>query len=81
VTFLSFSEYGWRAYPTAYGRSLNILRKLRDDYAEAFNKYDVLVMPTLPCVARRHVPWNASPLLAAHVTRELLQRPFVTRAI
>ncbi|PYH98672.1 amidase signature enzyme [Aspergillus ellipticus CBS 707.79] len=41
-------------FPDLYGKTVNIGRKLRDQYEEIFQKYDVVVMPTTPVVAPRH---------------------------
>ncbi|CAK7226155.1 hypothetical protein SBRCBS47491_006135 [Sporothrix bragantina] len=37
--------------PTLLGKAMNLIRKLRDDYYAALDKYDVLVMPTMPMLA------------------------------
>ncbi|RSH89235.1 hypothetical protein EHS25_002347 [Saitozyma podzolica] len=59
------SEYGWSKYPTAYGRAMNLSRKLRDEYDALLQTYDVLVMPTVTQPARRHIPVGAGPLVWA----------------
>ena len=41
-------------FPGLYGRTVNIGRRIRDAYERAFERYDVLVMPTTPFVAPRH---------------------------
>ncbi|GFZ47573.1 hypothetical protein JCM24511_05317 [Saitozyma sp. JCM 24511] len=56
------SEYGWSKYPSAYGRAINMSRKMRDEIDTALGEYDVLVMPTMPQPARRHHSPNAGPL-------------------
>ncbi|KAJ7207963.1 amidase signature domain-containing protein [Mycena pura] len=56
------AEYGWARYPTAYGRAMNLARKLRDDYDHVLSTFDVLMMPTVPRAARRHVAPDAGPL-------------------
>ncbi|WVQ80574.1 hypothetical protein IAT38_002679 [Cryptococcus sp. DSM 104549] len=56
------SEYGWVKYPTAYGRAMNLSRRLRDEYDAALAQYDVLVMPTIPQPPRRHIPAGSGPL-------------------
>ncbi|KAK8041860.1 hypothetical protein PG993_006383 [Apiospora rasikravindrae] len=43
-----------KRFPGLYGKSINMARKIRDAYQKAFEKYDVLVMPTTPYVAPRH---------------------------
>lgn len=39
--------------PTLLGKAMNLIRKLRDDYDKALDKYDVLVMPTMPMLAQK----------------------------
>lgn len=41
-------------FPGLYGKAVNQGRRLRDSYQEAFERYDVLVMPTAPIVAPKH---------------------------
>ncbi|SPO00095.1 probable amidase [Cephalotrichum gorgonifer] len=41
-------------FPGLYGRTVNIGRRIRDAYERAFERFDVLVMPTTPVVAPRH---------------------------
>lgn len=43
-----------KTFPGLYGKSVNLGRRIRDAFQEAFGKYDVLVMPTTPYVAPRH---------------------------
>lgn len=38
-------------FPGLYGKTVNLGRKVRDDYEKAFQDFDVLVMPTTPFVA------------------------------
>ncbi|KAJ7911562.1 amidase-domain-containing protein [Mycena leptocephala] len=56
------AEYGWFRYPTAYGRAMNLQRRLRDEYNALLAEYDVVLMPTVPQPARRHVAFDAGPL-------------------
>jgi len=56
------SEYGWAKYPTAYGRAMNLSRQMRDQFDAAFERYDVIVMPTCPQPPRRHIPSGLGPL-------------------
>ncbi|KAJ6510543.1 amidase signature domain-containing protein, partial [Mycena sanguinolenta] len=56
------AEYGWSRYPTAYGRAMNLSRRLRDEYDSVLSDYDVVVMPTVPQPARRHAAYDAGPL-------------------
>ncbi|GAA6014135.1 hypothetical protein JCM10207_006108 [Rhodosporidiobolus poonsookiae] len=63
VTGTSMSaEYGWANYPTAYGRAMNLSRKLKDDYDAAFEDVDLLVMPTVNQPPRRHAAEGSGPL-------------------
>ncbi len=41
---------------------MNIMRRVKADYDKALSEVDVLVMPTVPFVARRHVESGAGPL-------------------
>jgi amidase len=65
-----FSEYGWVKYPVAYGKAMNLSRKLRDEYDELFKQFDVIVMPTVTQPARRHIPISAGPLAWDEIDRE-----------
>ncbi|KAJ7629505.1 amidase signature domain-containing protein [Mycena polygramma] len=56
------AEYGWSRYPTAYGRAMNLSRRLRDEYDAILSVYDVLMMPTVPQPPRRHAAYDAGPL-------------------
>lgn len=58
-------EYVWKHYPTVYGRSVNLVRKAKEQYDAALSKYDVLIMPTIGFGARRNpvtdpAPWDAT---------------------
>lgn len=46
--------YAVEKFPTLYGKCQNLSRKLKDDYNKALSKFDILVMPTVPFVARSH---------------------------
>lgn len=54
--------YAQRRFPELLGRATNLSRRLRDDYDAALARYDVLVTPNLPYVARSHTPYEARPL-------------------
>ncbi|KAL0932478.1 amidase [Colletotrichum truncatum] len=41
-------------FPGLYSKTINIGRQIRDAYQKAFEKYDVIIMPTTPFVAPRH---------------------------
>ncbi|KAJ7764832.1 amidase [Mycena metata] len=66
------AEYGWSRYPTAYGRAMNLSRRLRDEYDAVLSKYDVVMMPTVPTAARRHAAYDAGPLAWAEAAGEHL---------
>ena len=41
-------KWGWdNLPPTLIGKATNLIRKLRDSYYEALDKYDVLILPTM----------------------------------
>lgn len=41
-------KWGWDNLPsTLIGKATNLIRKLRDSYYEALDKYDVLILPTM----------------------------------
>lgn len=46
--------YAVQNYPTLYGKCQNLSRKLKDDYNAELAKFDILVMPTVPFIARSH---------------------------
>ena len=48
-------------FPGLYGKTMNLSRKVSDDYEKIFEDYDVLVMPTTPVVAPRHGDPNGTP--------------------
>jgi len=59
-TFLSGTNtikdglWGWENMsPDLMGKATNLVRKLRDTYLATLKKYDVLITPTLPYLARR----------------------------
>jgi amidase len=41
-------------FPGLYGKTINLGRKISDDYEKFLSEYDVLVMPTTPYVAPKH---------------------------
>lgn len=67
---LTFSEHGWTNYPTAYGRAMNLSRRLRDEYDAALDQVDAIITPTVPQPARRHIRLDAGPLEWAQQGRE-----------
>lgn len=67
---LIHSEHGWLNYPTAYGRAMNLSRRLRDDYDQALGNLDAIIMPTVPQPARRHIRPESGPLEWASHARE-----------
>ncbi|KAF8578611.1 amidase signature enzyme [Ramaria rubella] len=54
--------YAAEHYPTLHGKCHNLLRKLRLEYDKAFDKVDILAMPTTPWVPKVLLPVNANPL-------------------
>ncbi|CAN8105873.1 unnamed protein product [Discula destructiva] len=54
--------YTQKNFPELLRKATNLSRKLRNDYDNALRKFDVLVTPNLPYVARSHTPYEASPL-------------------
>ncbi|KAF4459823.1 amidase [Fusarium albosuccineum] len=48
-------------FPGLYGKTMNLSRKIRDDYEKAFQEFDVLVMPTTPVVAPKHGDPKGTP--------------------
>jgi amidase len=45
-------KWGWdNLPPTLMGKATNLIRKLRDEYYSALDKYDVLITPTVPFLA------------------------------
>ncbi|WWD22857.1 hypothetical protein CI109_107351 [Kwoniella shandongensis] len=46
--------------PTLLGKATNLVRKLRDSYYLALDKYDVLITPTLPMLAQKLPPLNGT---------------------
>lgn len=46
-------EFAWKHYSTVYPKAVNIMRKLKEKYDEAFSSVDLIVMPTtLSCATR-----------------------------
>ncbi|TFK51433.1 amidase signature enzyme [Heliocybe sulcata] len=43
--------YCWDKWPSLYGKTQNLLRKLKDAYDEKLATYDVIILPTVPQVA------------------------------
>lgn len=56
-------------YQTAYGRAVDLRRKLRDEYDVVLAEYDVLVMPTTTQPPRRQNAFNAGPVAWWHSAR------------
>jgi amidase len=53
----------------SYGRAMNLQRQLRDEYNALLAEYDVVLMPTVPQPARRHVAFDAGPLAWSEAAR------------
>ncbi|KAJ2983816.1 hypothetical protein NQ176_g410 [Zarea fungicola] len=45
-------------FPGLYSKTINIGRQIRDAYQQAFETYDVIIMPTTPFVAPRQNDWT-----------------------
>ncbi|KAK4687078.1 amidase, partial [Tremellales sp. Uapishka_1] len=56
------TEYGWVKWPTAYGKAMNLARRMRDEMDAIFERFDIIVMPTCPQPPRRHIPAGSGPL-------------------
>lgn len=56
--------YAMKQFPGIYGKCMNLSRKLKDLYNEILETYDLIIMPTLPSVARPHPDLgpNTTPL-------------------
>jgi len=53
--------WGWEHMPpTLFGKATNLVRKLRDAYNAALEKYDLLVMPTIPFLPQHMAPPGSS---------------------
>lgn len=51
-------QYLLAKFPGLYSKTLNIGRQIRDAYQHALEKYEVIIMPTTPFVAPRHMDWT-----------------------
>lgn len=49
-------------FPGLYGKTMNLGRKISDDYEKVLKDFDVLIMPTTPVVAPKHGDPNGTPL-------------------
>lgn len=54
--------YAEQNYPQLHGKVHNLIRKLKLDYDAVLKDVDILVMPTLPWVAKKMMPQDAPPL-------------------
>ena len=43
-----------KKFPGLYGKCVNVGRRIRDAYQQAFEEFDIIVMPTTPYAAPRH---------------------------
>ncbi|KAJ5984574.1 Amidase [Penicillium waksmanii] len=65
-------EFAWKHHTTVYPKTVNILRKLKDKYDEAFSSVDVIVMPTtLSCASRLPSP-DATPIAQLEAAQGLI---------
>ena len=55
-------EYAWQRHPTLYAKSVNLARKLQNEYDAALDKYDLLVMPTTITASNALPALDATPL-------------------
>ena len=55
-------SYALKQFPRLYAKSMNLQRQLRDAYNDALKKYDLLLTPTLPYIARSHPAKDATPV-------------------
>ncbi|KAK8055988.1 hypothetical protein PG993_001215 [Apiospora rasikravindrae] len=55
-------ELGWSEYPLAYGKAVNLMRRLRDSYDAALGQYDLLILPTTLRASFPLPPVDASPV-------------------
>ena len=62
-------SYALKHFPRLYAKSMNLQRQLRDAYNDALKKYDVLLTPTLPYIARSHPAKDATPI--QHIEKQL----------
>lgn len=56
-------NYAWQKYANVYPKAVNIMRKLKDNYDDAFNSVDLLIMPTTLCPAKPLPALDASPIV------------------
>ncbi|KAK7693198.1 hypothetical protein QCA50_002764 [Cerrena zonata] len=59
AVFLLQGLYADEHFPQLHGKTHNLIRKLKFAYDKAFKEVDVLVMPTLPWVAKPLLPRDA----------------------
>lgn len=64
-----------------YGRAVNIVRKVKEDYDTVLADVDVLVMPTVPITARRHVAPGAGPLESSQRTAGIVDNTSIINGI
>lgn len=55
-------ELGRRDFPTAYPKSVNLMRKVKDAYDAALREVDFLIMPTTVTPSNPYPPPDATPL-------------------
>lgn len=53
-------------YPGVYAKTMNLAQQLKDSYEKLFQEYDIIIMPTTPCVAPANIEWKQgdSPIRA-----------------
>ncbi|KAK8138326.1 amidase [Apiospora sp. TS-2023a] len=55
-------ELGWSKYPLVYGKAVNLIRRLGDEYDATLKRYDVLILPTTLRAAFPFPPADAGPV-------------------
>lgn len=55
-------ELGWTDYPTAYPKSVNLMRRVKDAYDAALREVDFLIMPTTVTPSNPYPSSGATPL-------------------
>jgi amidase len=66
-------EYAWQRYPTVYAKSVNLSRKLKDEYDAVLSKYDLLIMPTTITPSNLLPLVDASPLVHTDAAKGKLE--------
>lgn len=62
ASYMVSGMYAEMNYPQLHGKIHNLMRKLKLEYDAVLRNVDLLVMPTLPWVAKKLLPADAPPL-------------------